>query len=188
MHRLSNMSGDSIHAEILRDIIADAQERPSCANWAGCIVKQYSHLGMALPLSSSGLTGLIFLGFQANMKGQLCKVWDGLHVSPRTAPSKRAKLCKYSAWFLRPSQLRAVPSFKMPVSRLQLLMQFRIGFLMLCRLNRVRLLHQPSPGIFAAVVCARPGLWGMKDIYIMTAPHSNVGPHSPPVSFISSGC
>ena len=53
------------------------------------------------------------------MKGLLCRVWDGLHVSPRTAPSKRAKLCTYFAWFLRPSQLKTVPLFElpMPISR-----------------------------------------------------------------------
>ena len=62
-------------------------------------------------------------------KGQLCRVWDGLHVSPRTAPSRRAKLCTYFAWFLRPSQLKTVPYFElpMPISRVRLLMQFRMG-------------------------------------------------------------
>ena len=69
------------------------------------------------------------LGFQANMKGLLCRVWDGLHVSPRIAPSKRAKLCTYFAWFLRPSQLKTVPYFELPlhISRVRLLMQFRMG-------------------------------------------------------------
>ena len=90
-----NMPEDSIHAEILSDNIADAQEHPSYGNWAGGIVKPYSRLGMVSPFSSSGITGLNSLGSQANMKGQLCRVWDGLHVSPRTAPSKRAKLCTY---------------------------------------------------------------------------------------------
>ena len=129
MHRLSNMFEDSIHAEILRDNIADAQEHPSYGNWAGGVVKQYSRLGMVSPFSSSGITGLNSLGFQANMKVQLCRVWDGLHVSPRTAPSKRAKLCTYFAWFLRPSQLKTVPYFELPlpISRVQLLMQFRMG-------------------------------------------------------------
>ena len=46
--------------------------------------------GMASLLSSSSVIGSNSLGFQANMEGQLCKVWEGLHVSLRTAPSKRA--------------------------------------------------------------------------------------------------
>ena len=40
MHRLSNMSEDSIHAEVLR--IADAQEHPSYGNWAGGIYQAVS--------------------------------------------------------------------------------------------------------------------------------------------------
>ena len=114
---------------MVRDNIADAQEHPSCGNWAGGIVKQYSHLGMASPFSSSGIICLNPLGFQANMEGQLKIVWGGPHVSPRTAPSKRAKLCTYFAWFLRPSQSKTMPYFELPIpiSRLQLLMQFRMG-------------------------------------------------------------
>ena len=62
----SNMPDNSSHAAIL----ADAQEHPSCGNWAGGIVKQYGCLGMASPFSSSGVTCLNSLGFQANMEGQ----------------------------------------------------------------------------------------------------------------------
>ena len=40
MHRLSNMPEGSIHAGVLRDNIADAQEHPSYGNWAGGIIKQ----------------------------------------------------------------------------------------------------------------------------------------------------
>ena len=129
MHRLSNMPDDSIHAEILRANVADTQQHPSCDNWAGGIVRQYSRLGMASPFSSSGIACLNSLRFQANMEVQLKKLWGGLHVSPRTAPYKGAKLCTYFAWFLRPSQLETVPYFEipMPISRLRLLMQFRMG-------------------------------------------------------------
>ena len=41
--------------------------------------------------------------------------------------------------------------------------------LMLCRWNRVGLLYLPSPGISAAVLCAGPGRWGMKGIFILAA-------------------
>ena len=150
MHCLSNMPEDSIHAGILRDNIADAQEHRSHGNWAEGIVKHYSCLGMASLFLSSGITRLNSFRFQASMEGQLCKVWDGLHVSLRTSPSKRAKLCTYFAWFLRPNQFKIVPYSELPVPifRLQLLLWFRMG-LMLCRWNRVGLLDQPSPGISA---------------------------------------
>ena len=63
MHRLFNMPDDSIHAELLRVNIADAQQHPSCGNWAGGIVKQYSRLGLVSPwFSSSGITCLHSLG------------------------------------------------------------------------------------------------------------------------------
>ena len=52
VHRLFNMPDDSILAEILRDNVADVQQHPSCDNWAGGIVKQYSRLSMASPFSS----------------------------------------------------------------------------------------------------------------------------------------
>ena len=85
--------------------------------WHGLAVFVFWHNGPEL------------LGFQANMKGQLCRVWDGLRVSPRTASSQRAKLCTYFAWSLRPSQLKTVLYFEVPMpnSRLQLLMQSRMG-------------------------------------------------------------
>ena len=170
MHRLSNMPDDSIHAEFLRDNIADAQQHPSCGDWAGGIVKQYSRLGMVSPFSSSGITCLNSLGFQANMEGRLRKVWGGLHVSPRTAPSKGAKLCTYFAWFLRPTQLKSVPYFEipMPISRLRLLMQFRMGSHAL-PVELGRLATPTIPSISAAALCARPGHWGMKGILCLTA-------------------
>ena len=57
------------------------------------------------------------------------RIWDGLHASPRLAPSKGAKLCTYFAWFLRPGRLGVEPYFDipMPLSRMRLLMQFRMG-------------------------------------------------------------
>ena len=110
MHRLSNM--------------------PEVGNRAGGFVEQYRCLGMALSFLYFGI-GLESIGFLAIIEGQLCKVWDGLHIPPRTTPTKRAKLCRYAAsiWFLRPSHMKTLPHFElpMPISRLQLLMQFRMG-------------------------------------------------------------
>ena len=42
------MPEDSIQAEILRENIAHAQERPSYGNWAGGVVKQYRRPGVGL--------------------------------------------------------------------------------------------------------------------------------------------
>ena len=85
--------------------------------WHGLAVFVFWHNGPELPRVSG------------EHEGSALQVWDGLRVSPRTAPSKRAKLCTYFAWFLRPSQLKTVPFFElpMPISRVQLLMHFRMG-------------------------------------------------------------
>ena len=106
MHRLSLMPQSGIHVDILKEYIFAAQQHPRCGNWAAGVMKQYAGLSMPSPFSSSGITALSSLGFQANMEGQHRKFWDGIHVSPRLAPSKGAKLCTYFAWFFRPSQLR----------------------------------------------------------------------------------
>ena len=62
------------------------------------------------------MSGLRSLAILAIMEGQLCKGWDGLHVSPNTAPSKEAKLCTYLACFLCSTQLRTLPHFEIPMS------------------------------------------------------------------------
>ena len=51
------------------------------------------------------------------------------HVSPRLAPTKGAKLCTYFAWSFRSGQLRFEPylDVPMPLFRLRILMQFRMG-------------------------------------------------------------
>ena len=93
------MPEDSIHAEILKDNIADAQEHPSYSNYAGGIVKQYSRLGMVSPVSSSGITGLNSLGFQANMKALQGLGWSAC--VPKSSSLKKDKalhiLCMVSA-------------------------------------------------------------------------------------------
>ena len=132
MHRLSVMPESSIHVDILKDNISAAQQHPMYGNWATGIVRQYASLGMPSPFSSFGVVALNSLGVtgcQANMEGQHCKVWDGLHVSPRAAPSKGAKLFTYFAWFCCPGQLRFEPCFEIPIphSRLRLLLQFQMG-------------------------------------------------------------
>ena len=65
---------------------------PSYDNWAGCIVKRYSHCSLASPTLSSGMRGLNSIGLRVTMDGQLLKVCNGLQASRRTAPSNRAKL------------------------------------------------------------------------------------------------
>ena len=127
--------------------------------WQGLAVFVFWHDGPELTRVSGEHEGSALQGL------------DGLHVSPRTAPSKRAKFCTYFAWFLLPSQLKSVPYFELPmsISRVQLLMQFRMGSHALL-VEQGRLANLSSPGISAAALCAGPGPWGLNGILFLTAP------------------
>ena len=62
---------------------------------AAAVDKQFRGLGMGSPFVSSGIGALDSLGFMSRSAKRRGQVWEGLHVSPRTAPSKGAKLCTY---------------------------------------------------------------------------------------------
>ena len=167
MRRLSVMPEGSIHRDILMDNVADAQDHPSYSNWANGVMRQYTLLGMASPFSSSGIVGLNAFKFQTCMQDRLRRVWDECHVSPRTAPSKGAKLCTYFAWFFRPSQLTFEPycDIPMPISRLRLLLQCRMGPHSL-PVERGRLAR---PAICAGAHSVALGLQGMSGIWCLIA-------------------
>ena len=84
---------------------------------------------MASPFISSGIGALNSHSFVAEMAEVRQQTWDGLHVSPRTAPSKGAKLCIYHHWLGRPSKVCCEPYYELPMSitRLRALVQFRVG-------------------------------------------------------------
>ena len=100
-----------------------------CANWATGIEVKFAALGMASPFVSSGIGALDSHGFMDRLAGARQRTWDGLHVSPRAAPSKGAKLCTYHHWFGRPNKVHCEPYYELPMSitRLRAWMQFRLG-------------------------------------------------------------
>ena len=97
--------------------------------WAAGVDKQFRDLGMGSPFISSGMGALDSPGFMSRSAKRREQVWEIPHVSPRTAPSKGAKLCTYQRWFGRPSKLRFEPYFELPMgsSKLRALVQFRLG-------------------------------------------------------------
>ena len=129
LRRLSLLPEGSLHLDILRDNIADAWQPLMCANWAAGVDKQFRVLGMGSPFISSGIGALDRLGFMSRSAKRHEQVWENLHVSPQTAPSKGAKLCIYHHWFGRPSNLRFEPYYELPmgISKLWALVQFRLG-------------------------------------------------------------
>ena len=55
-------------------------------------------------------------GFMDRLPGARQRTWDGLHVSPRTAPSKGTKLCTYHHWFGQPNKIYCEPYHELPKS------------------------------------------------------------------------
>ena len=129
MHRLANMSESSLHRDILRDNIADALQSPAIGNWAAGVFKQYASLGLASPFSGGDIHCINAHGFQQAQLAREKSVWNGLHISPRNAPSARAKLCTYFRWFARPDCLSVEPYYELPlpITKLRSLIHFRVG-------------------------------------------------------------
>ena len=79
----------------------------------------YAHDGTVLIDKSS---------FCCHAAGKSHEVWQGLHASPRSAPSKGAKLCTYHRWVARIGPVPE-PYFQLPISDrcMRRLFRFRLG-------------------------------------------------------------
>ena len=87
MHRLAKMSEGSLHADILKDNILDAEHSHLVANWAGGICKQFADLGVASPFLGGVIGTVDVLAFRKAMLSKEMSVWQGLHMKPQAAPS-----------------------------------------------------------------------------------------------------
>ena len=99
------------------------------------------------------------------------RTWDGLHVSPRAAPSKGAKLCTYHHWFGRPNKVHCEPYYELPMSitRLRALVQFRLGSHSL-PVEQGGLLGPASPAISVGATFATLRLLGDELHYVCDCP------------------
>ena len=97
VRRLSLLPDYSLHLDILLDHIADARGPVLCAKWARGIEMSFATLGMASPLISFGIDALNGHGFMTKMAEVRQQTWFGLHVSPRTAPSKGDQAMRISS-------------------------------------------------------------------------------------------
>ncbi len=129
MHRLDSMDEGSLHPDILSDNIHDALGNPGCCNWAAGVQKQFASLGVPSPFSGGRIRNVDHLAFRKAMLARDMSVWEGLHISPRGAPSRGAKLCTYLRWFARPDKVSTEPYYELPlpVTKLRSIFHFRVG-------------------------------------------------------------
>ncbi len=129
MHRLDSMDEGSLHPDILSDNIHDTLGNPGCCNWAAGVQKQFASLGVPSPFSGGRVRNVDHLAFRKAMLARDMSVWGGLHISPRGAPSKGAKLCTALRWFARPDRTSTEPYYELPlpVTKLRSIFHFRVG-------------------------------------------------------------
>ncbi len=140
MHRLDSMDEGSLHPDILSDNIHDALGNPGCCNWAAGIQKQFASLGVPSPFSGGRIRNVDHLAFRKAMLARDMSVWGGLHISPRGAPSRGAKLCTYLRWFARPDRVNTEPYYELPLPVTKLRSIFIFGWVLIpCRLSRAGL-------------------------------------------------
>ncbi len=93
MPRLDSMAEGSLHRDILDDNLRDALGNPGCCNWAAGVQKRYASLGMASPFSGGSVHNIDGPAFRKAMLAQHMSFREGLHISPRGAPSQGAPIC-----------------------------------------------------------------------------------------------
>ena len=99
--RVSDLPRSSLHREILADNVQDALAGPSFCQWAAQVVQHVRSLGLPAPFAPDGTVLIDKSSFRRHAAGKSHEVWQGLHASPRSAPSKGANLCTYHRWFAR---------------------------------------------------------------------------------------
>ena len=126
--RASDLPQSSLHREILAGNVQDALGKPSSANWAAQVVKHIRSFGLSAPFAPDGTVLIDKSSFCRHAAGKCHGVWQGLHASPRSTPSKGAKLCTYHRWLARIGPVLE-PYFQLPLSDrcMRRLFCFRLG-------------------------------------------------------------
>ena len=116
----------------------DALGNPGCCNWAAGVQKHFASLGVSSTFSGGRIRNVDHLAFRKAMLARDMSVWGGLHISPRGAPSRGAKLCTYLRWFARPDRVNTEPYYELPLPVTKLRSIF--GWVLIpCRLSRAGL-------------------------------------------------
>ena len=126
--RLKAMPAGALHLDVLRDNVQDALGTHGSGNWADQLVRHFRVLRLPPPFASDGSVCIDLPMYHKHAGDRAQQVWEGLHISPRTCPSKGAKLCTYHRWFARAGRVQE-PYYELPLSNLSMrrLFRFRLG-------------------------------------------------------------
>ena len=124
----SEMPEGSLHRDVLKDNVLDAFAKPSAGNWAAEDIKDFWSLGLPAPFAPDASVYIDKNSFSIKLAGKQHEVWQGLHASPRSAPSKGAKSCMFHRWFARNGPVPE-PYFHLPLGgrSVRRLFRFRLG-------------------------------------------------------------
>ncbi len=106
-----------------------AHVRQGNYHWCMLTPQQFASLGVPSPFSGGRIRNVDHLAFRKAMLARDMSVWGGLHISPRGAPSKGAKLCTCLRWFARPDRTSTEPYYELPlpVTKLRSIFHFCVG-------------------------------------------------------------
>ncbi len=93
-------------------------------------------------------------------------VWGGLHILPRGAPSRGAKLCTYLQWFAWPDRVNTEPYYELPLPVTKLRCSSGWGP-KTSQLSRAAWQDLQSRDICDSALCAPGMLLGMRGILLL---------------------
>ena len=102
----SLMTGSAFHKAMAQDAV-QLMQVTGTKDWVAGLSRALQTAGYAF--QPQHLQGIDVGRLQALLTDGRQRVWDGLDICPRTAPSQGARKCTYERWFRKPSWAGASP-------------------------------------------------------------------------------
>ena len=120
----SLMTGSAFHKAMAQDAV-QLMQVTGAKGWVAGLSHALQTAGYA---SAAAASGIDIGRLQALLRDGRQRVWDGIDICPRTAPSQGARKCTYERWFREPSWAAASP-LTLPLihAAMQRFLRFRTG-------------------------------------------------------------
>ena len=125
-----SLPAGSLHRAVLLDSCRDAVVR-NVRNWAHGFMVGLRELGYAFTIRCDALEPVDLPRVRQLLAQPTERVWQELHICPRTCPSGGAVLCTYRRWFARPpwaaAKERHAAHLPIAAGALRAFLRFRAG-------------------------------------------------------------